>query len=108
MNDTPHKRALALHHEMEPLYSQPKSWFGFLAATNHTAIGIRFGELLGGAVLVETVFAWPGLGSLLYNAIVARDYTLIQGSALLIALGFVLINLMVDLLYTVINPTLQD
>lgn len=73
-----------------------------------TAIGIRFGELLGGAVLVETVFAWPGLGSLLYNAIVARDYTLIQGSALLIALGFVLINLMVDLLYTVINPTLQD
>src|SRR5690606_36197993 len=42
MNDTPHKRALALHHEMEPLYSQPKSWFGFLAATNHTAIGIRF------------------------------------------------------------------
>ena len=73
-----------------------------------TAIGIRFGELLGGAVLVETVFAWPGLGSLLSNAIVARDYTLIQGSALLIALGFVLINLMVDLLYTVINPTLQD
>ncbi|MAM56271.1 MAG: cytochrome ubiquinol oxidase subunit I, partial [Salinicola sp.] len=42
MNDTAHKRALALHHEMEPLYGQPKTWFGFLGATNHTVIGIRF------------------------------------------------------------------
>ena len=69
--------------------------------------GLQFGILLGGAILTETIFSWPGLGRLLYNAVLARDYTLVQGATLLIAATFSVINLSVDLLYAVINPRIR-
>jgi hypothetical protein len=61
-----------------------------------TIIGLQFGTLLGGAVITETVFAWPGIGRLLIDAIGFRDYPVIQGTVLVIAAGFVLTNLVVD------------
>ncbi|MBW7881388.1 MAG: ABC transporter permease [Caldilineaceae bacterium] len=69
-----------------------------------TVIGLQFGQLLGGAVLTETVFAWPGLGRLTVAAIFARDYILLQGCVLVFALSFVLINTVVDLSYGYIDP----
>ncbi|TVR23191.1 MAG: ABC transporter permease [Anaerolineaceae bacterium] len=72
-----------------------------------TIIGLQFGTLLGGAVLTETVFAWPGVGRLLVDAITHRDYPIIQGTVLVIALGFVLTNLIVDILYAYLDPRIQ-
>lgn len=72
-----------------------------------TMTGLQFGFLLGGAVVVETVFAWPGLGRLLVNSISYRDYPIIQAEILLFSLEFVLINLAVDLLYAVVNPEIR-
>lgn len=72
-----------------------------------TVIGLRFGALLSGAVLTETVFAWPGVGRLVVDSVSARDYPVIQGAVLMIALSFVLINLAVDLLYGVVNPRIR-
>lgn len=69
-----------------------------------TVIGLQFGSLLGGAVLTETVFAWPGLGRLLVESILARDYPVIQGAILIFALLFVLINIVIDLLYAYLDP----
>ena len=69
-----------------------------------TVIGLQFGELLGGAILTETVFGWPGLGRLLVDSIFARDYPTIQGLVIVFALLFALVNLLVDLLYAVIDP----
>jgi peptide/nickel transport system permease protein len=73
-----------------------------------TVVGVQFGTLLGGAIIVETVFAWPGIGQLLINAVSARDFPLIQGIVLFIAIGFVLVNLAVDLLYAYIDPRIRD
>jgi peptide/nickel transport system permease protein/oligopeptide transport system permease protein len=72
-----------------------------------TAVGLRFGALLGGAVLVESVFAWPGLGTLLVTAISARDYPIVQGGVILIAVVFILLNLFVDLLYAFLDPRIR-
>ncbi|MCX7750190.1 MAG: ABC transporter permease [Candidatus Bipolaricaulota bacterium] len=72
-----------------------------------TIIGLRFGALLSGAVLTETVFAWPGVGRLMVDSISARDYPVVQGAVLVIALAFVVINLAVDLLYGLVNPRIQ-
>jgi peptide/nickel transport system permease protein len=72
-----------------------------------TIIGLQFGTLLGGAVLTETVFAWPGIGRLLVDAIGYRDYPVIQGVVLVIAVGFVLTNLVVDILYAYLDPRIQ-
>jgi len=69
-----------------------------------TLIGIEFGYLLGGAVLVEEVFALPGIGRLTYTAILQRDYALVQGAILFIAFNFVLVNLLVDVLYSAVDP----
>jgi peptide/nickel transport system permease protein len=69
-----------------------------------TLLGLQSGQLMGGAVLTETVFAWPGLGRLMVKAIFARDYILLQGAVLVFALAFVLINLLVDLSYGVLDP----
>ena len=69
-----------------------------------TLIGLQSGQLMGGAVLTETVFAWPGLGRLMVKAIFARDYVLLQGAVLLFALAFVIINLLVDLSYGLLDP----
>jgi ABC-type dipeptide/oligopeptide/nickel transport system permease component len=72
-----------------------------------TVLGIQVGYLLGGAILTETVFSWPGLGSMMVRAIQARDYPLVQGGVLLIATTFVLVNLLVDLLYAVFDPRIR-
>jgi glutathione transport system permease protein len=72
-----------------------------------TMMGLQFGFLLGGSIIVETVFNWPGLGRLLVDAVSMRDYPVIQALVLLFSLEFILINLVVDLLYAVINPTIR-
>lgn len=72
-----------------------------------TVIGLEFGLLLAGAILTETVFSWPGIGKWIYNAIEARDYPAVQGGIFIIALAFVLINLLVDILYSVVNPKIR-
>lgn len=69
-----------------------------------TVLGLQLGSLLGGAVITETIFAWPGVGTLVYTAINARDYPLIQAAVLMLSVFFVLINLGVDLLYAYIDP----
>lgn len=72
-----------------------------------TVVGLQVGLLLGGAVLTETVFSWPGVGLQLYRAISTRDIPLIQGSVLLIAVTFVFINLLVDVLYAYLDPRIR-
>jgi peptide/nickel transport system permease protein len=72
-----------------------------------TVIGLQVGILLGGAILTETVFAWPGVGKWLYEGVVKRDYMVIQGGTLVVATSFVIVNLVVDLLYAVINPRIS-
>jgi len=72
-----------------------------------TIIGLQTGLLLSGAVLTETVFAFPGMGSWLRDAIFSRDYPVLQGGILFLALVFVLVNLIVDLSYAIINPRIR-
>lgn len=72
-----------------------------------TVIGLQTGLLLGGAILTETIFGWPGIGRYLYDAIGYRDYPVIQSGILIIATIFVVINLIVDLLYAVIDPRIK-
>ena len=72
-----------------------------------TVIGLQTGYLLGGSVVVERLFAWPGVGDLMINAVGARDYTLVQAITILFVSGFLLINLVVDVLYVLINPRLR-
>src|SRR3989441_12665984 len=72
-----------------------------------TLLGLQSGQLMGGAVLTETVFAWPGLGRLMVKAIFARDYVLLQGAVLVFALAFVVINLIVDLSYGLLDPRIS-
>jgi glutathione transport system permease protein len=72
-----------------------------------TMMGLQFGFLLGGSIVVEVVFNWPGLGRLLVDAVSMRDYPVIQAEVLLFSLEFIIINLVVDVLYAVINPTIR-
>lgn len=72
-----------------------------------TVIGLSFGSLLSGAILTETVFSWPGIGRWVYDAIAARDYPIIQGGVLFVAFIFVIVNLLVDLSYALIDPRIQ-
>jgi peptide/nickel transport system permease protein len=72
-----------------------------------TVMGIQFGRLLGGAVIVESVFAWPGIGRMILQAVLNRDYLLVQGALLLLVVSFILINLLVDLLYGVLDPRIR-
>jgi len=72
-----------------------------------TVIGLQTGTLLSGAVLTESVFAWPGVGRLMVEGILARDYPLVQGAVLVVALSFVLVNLVVDLLYALADPRIR-
>ncbi len=72
-----------------------------------TTIGLQFGVALGGAILTETIFAWPGVGKWMFDAVMKRDYMVIQGGTLVIAAVFVVINLVVDVLYAVINPRIS-
>ncbi|MEC9489013.1 MAG: ABC transporter permease [Halanaerobium sp.] len=72
-----------------------------------TTIGLQFGLLLGGAVLTETIFSWPGIGRLSYDAIMSRDYPVVQGAVLLLAFTFVIVNLLVDLSYAIFDPRIR-
>ena len=72
-----------------------------------TIVGLQFAFLLEGAVIVETVFAWPGIGKLLVDSIFARDFAVIQGCALFIAVVFVLVNLLVDISYAYLDPRIR-
>lgn len=72
-----------------------------------TIIGLQFGQLMAGAVLTERVFTWPGIGRLLVDSIDARDYPVVQGAVLLIAVSFIAINIVVDVVYAVIDPRIR-
>lgn len=72
-----------------------------------TMVGLQFGFLLGGSVVIETVFSWPGMGSLLIDSVAFRDYPMIQSEILIFSLQFIIINLIVDLLYAVLNPEIS-
>ena len=72
-----------------------------------TVVGLEMGSLLGGLVVVEQIFAWPGIGWLMINSITQRDYAVVQGSVLLIAAGVVVINLVVDVLYGYLDPRIR-
>lgn len=72
-----------------------------------TVVGMQFSSLLTGAVLTETVFSWPGLGKLIVDAITNRDYTLVQGSVIYIAFVYIILNLLVDICYAVLNPKVK-
>jgi peptide/nickel transport system permease protein len=72
-----------------------------------TLLGLLFGGLLGGAAVIETVFAWPGLGLLMVDSINTRDYPQIQGSIAVFAAGYVIVNLLVDVVYVLIDPRIQ-
>jgi peptide/nickel transport system permease protein len=72
-----------------------------------TVIGLQTGLLLGGAILTETIFAWPGVGRWMYDAVTTRDYAVIQSGVLLLALIFVLVNLLVDVSYALLNPRIR-
>lgn len=72
-----------------------------------TVLGLQFGLLLGGAIITETIFAWPGIGSWLLEAVTSRDYTALEGGVLVTATAFVLVNLVVDLLYRVFDPRMR-
>ena len=72
-----------------------------------TMAGMQFGYLLGGTVVIETVFAWPGVGRLIINSVFARDFPTVQGAILMLALSFALVNLLVDLTYAFLDPRIR-
>jgi len=87
---------LILHHVMPNLL-----------VTLTTVLGLQFGRLLGGVVVIESVFAWPGIGRLLLDALNNRDYVVLQGGLLLFVLLFLLINLLTDVAYGVLDPRMR-
>ena len=72
-----------------------------------TVVGLEFGHLLGGAIITEQIFSWPGLGNWVLTGVQLRDRDVIQAGVLVIACGFVAINLVVDLLYAVVDPRIR-
>ena len=72
-----------------------------------TLVGLQMGQLLGGVVITESVFSWPGIGKMTVDAIFARDMPVVQGAILATATLFVLINLATDLLYAVLDPRIR-
>jgi peptide/nickel transport system permease protein len=72
-----------------------------------TVIGLQLGSLLGGAVLTETVFSWPGIGSYTVNCILKSDFPVVQGVVMLVAVTFVIINLIVDIVYAFLDPRIK-
>ena len=73
-----------------------------------TIIGLDFGSYLTGAVLTESIFGWPGIGRMMLNAIMQRDFPLIQGGIIYMVLIFIIINIIIDILYVIINPKIRD
>jgi len=72
-----------------------------------TVLGLQFAQLLGGAVVTETIFAWPGIGRLVVEAIFNRDFPIVQGVVLVVSLVFVVVNLLVDVAYVLIDPRIR-
>ena len=72
-----------------------------------TIIGLHVGTMLSGSVLVEVVFAWPGMGRLLYDGVLARDYPLIIGIILIVSIAVVLVNLITDVVYSIVDPRIR-
>ncbi|MGB3915331.1 MAG: ABC transporter permease, partial [Dethiobacteria bacterium] len=72
-----------------------------------TVVGMQIGFLLSGAVLVEIVFGWPGIGTLMVNGILARDFPLVQGTILFVATTYVFVNLIVDIVYAFLDPRIS-
>lgn len=72
-----------------------------------TIVGLQFGALLTGTVIVETIFDWPGVGTLLFRAIQSRDYPMVQGCVLFISITYVVVNLLTDIAYTIANPKVR-
>jgi len=72
-----------------------------------TVVGLELGTLLSGSIIVETVFAWPGIGSLLITGVTARDYPLVTGLVLMYTVAFVTINLIIDALYALVDPRIR-
>jgi ABC-type dipeptide/oligopeptide/nickel transport system permease component len=73
-----------------------------------TVIALQFGYILGGAVVIETIFAWPGLGLLTVQAIYMRDYPVVQASVLFLSISFVVINLLVDITHHFLDPRIRE
>jgi len=72
-----------------------------------TILGLQFGTLLAGTIVTESIFSWPGVGRLAVQAIQARDYPLLQGCILLIAVSYVAVNLLTDMIYAVVDPRVR-
>lgn len=72
-----------------------------------TIIGLQFGSLITGSVVTETIFDWPGIGTLFYSSILNRDYPLVQGCILFIALSYVMVNFLTDIMYMIVNPQIR-
>ena len=72
-----------------------------------TVIGLQFGSLLGGALLTETVFAWPGIGKFAVDCVLKSDFPVVQGIVLLVAVIFVIMNLVVDIVYAYLDPRIK-
>jgi len=90
------ERRVVIHHAMR------NAWLPVV-----TMIGLEFGFLLGGVVVVETVFSYPGIGRLVFNAINQRDIPVVQASVILLAVIFILLNLIVDLIYARLDPRVK-
>ncbi len=90
-------RHILLHHALRPS-----------ALTLVTLVGLHIGHLMGGALIVETIFALPGIGRLLVGAIYGRDYNLIQGCVLLISVAYVVVNFFVDMVYPLLDPRIRS
>lgn len=73
-----------------------------------TAVGLQFGQLLGGAMLTETVFSWPGLGRLMVDSIKSKDIPMVLGSVIVMAVMFSIVNLIVDIIYAFIDPRIKS
>ena len=92
---------------MLPPVRQTRLNTGFGPSSLVTVTGINIGRLIGGAVIVESIFALPGIGRLLVGSIYARDFIILQGVVLFVAVGFVLLNFAVDMLYAVLDPRIR-
>ena len=82
-------------------------WDDCYQACVATLLGLQFAQLLGGAVVTETIFAWPGIGRLVVEAIFNRDFPVVQGVVLVVSLIFVAVNLLVDLAYAALDPRIR-
>jgi ABC-type dipeptide/oligopeptide/nickel transport system permease component len=72
-----------------------------------TITGLKFAEMLGGAILTETVFSWPGMGRFMFEAIKNRDYPVIQGTTMVFALIYILTSLIIDVIYSLLDPQIR-